>query len=285
MAKQYDALNQQKDKYEKIISEKDAQILDLSSKVERLEKDLADLRKKLYDAGAGKGEVHRVQKQLRSAERDKRELENKIKDMDGSKLISSFSPERQELIKRIKAISFPKNSIFDRLAFKFKDGLDNVIQIAYKIKNNMVADMDYFTFVFRDDIVGLLEKMLRITTAKSEPSATNYLYKLSIGAYELPSDYYKRNPKLKDKVVLENILHLLNLESTGYHGTKTKQKRMKKDKETGLAKKPDNFLNLDNEAQLDAIFTMLEFMYDFFTNKDNEMNLLTLSSSWFKTIN
>lgn len=284
MAKQYDALNKQKDKYEGIIKEKDAQILDLSSKVERLEKDLADLRKRLYDAGEGKGEVHRVQKQLRSAERDKRELENKLKDIDGSKLIATFSPERQELIRRIKAISFPKNGIFDRLAFKFKDGLDNVIKIAYKIKNNMVADMDYFTFVFRDDIVGLLEKMLCITTGKSEPSATNYLVKLSNGVYELPNDYYKRNPKLKDKTVLQNILHLLNLESTGYHGTKTKQKRMKKDKETGLAKKPDNFLNLDNEAQLDAIFTMLEFMYDFFTNKDNELNLLTLSSSWFKTI-
>lgn len=144
--------------------------------------------------------------------------------------------------------------------------------------------MDYFTFVFCDDIVGLLEKMFKVILGKHEDSASKYLVKLSSGVYSLPKEYYQRIPKLKEKEVLLNILFLLNIQSTGYHGTKTSQKKLFLDAETNEMLKPDRFLNLSSLKKLEAIFTLLQFMYDVFTNPNHEAILLSISSSWFITI-
>lgn len=283
MGNSYDKLNKEKEKHAKEIESRDAKIVELQTKVTKLEAEVKDLRKRLYDAGEGKGEKARLESIITTQKREKKTLENKLKDLDGSKLISSFNAERQDLIKKIKNLKF-KNSIFNSLAYKFKDGLDNVIEIAYRIKNNYVDDMDYFTFVFRDDIVGLLEKMLKLLLGKSELSASKYLVKIRDGAYQLPKLYYDHVPNLKKKEVVNNILDLINLESTGYHGSNMKVNHLVTNKETKEKEHPNKFLNLDNEAQLTAIFTLLEFMYDVFSNKDHETNLMALSASWFKTI-
>lgn len=280
----YDQIVKTKEKYNKTINEKEKEIEELKKRISTLEKSNNELRKKLYDAGEGKGEVSRLKKIIHTHKRENETLNNIIKNLDGSKLISSFSPERQALIKKIKKLEFENNSIFNKLAIKFKDGLDNVIEIAYRIKANQINDMDYYTFVFRDDIVGLLEKMLRTILKKQEDSASKFLVKMFEGTYKLPNKYYIKNPKLKDKVVINNILYLINLESTGYHGSKSKYKKVNYNQNTNELDKPDKFLNLDNESQLIAIFTLLEFMYDVFTNEDYEQNLLLISASWFKTI-
>lgn len=280
----YDKINQLKTKYEAQLSDKDKEIADLNKKLDTLQGKYDTLRKEMYEAGQGKGKVNQLKNEIVAKERDNRTLQNKLRELDGSKLISQFSLERQELISKIKKLSFPNNSIFNSLAIKFKDGLDNVIQLAYLIKTKKDKDMDYFTFVFRDDIVGLLEKMLRVVIGKKEDSASKYLVKLMNREYMLPNQYYVDNPSFKKKTVIENVLKLINLESTGYHGTNKTRRSLQVDSDTKELVKPDAFLNLNNEDQLEAIFTLLEFMYYVFTNKDHETNLLNISHYWFKTI-
>lgn len=279
----YDLINKQKVKYEAKIQEKDAEILNLNKKLEELQNKHDALRKEMYEAGLGKGKINELKGYLVAAERDNRTLKNQLEELNDSKIIKTFSSDRQELIQRITKLKL-NNSIFDSLAYKFKDGLSNVIQLAYRIKNKIGTDMDYFTFVFRDDIVGLLEKMLRVVLNAKEESATRYLVKIRDSIYSFPKQYSASIPALKNKNVIDNILKLINLETTGYHGKEIGQKKLFTDKETGQLIKPDPFLNLSNEEQLDAIFTLLEFMYFVFTNKDYETNLLSISQYWFKTI-
>ena len=164
--------------------------------------------------------------------------------------------------------------MFNSLAVRFINGLDNVIEIAALIKQNKAEDMDFFTYVFRDNIVGLLEKMLKAVLNKSCDSASKYLVNLVNGNYTFPKEYLNRMPNLKNKEVLRNILYLINLQTEGYHGTQNNLKHVIIDKETNEKRKTDRFLNLSNEDQLNAIFTLLEFMYDVFTNKDSEFNLI-----------
>lgn len=284
MAKIYNQINKVKDKYQNEIDTLNKQILELKNKIADLEKKNQDLREERYKAGEGKGERNRLENIIVSQEREKKTLQNKLRDLDGSKLISSFSPERQELIRRIRSLSF-NNHIYNSLLLKFKDGLNNVIEIAYRIKNKQIVDIDYYTFVFRDDIVGLLEKMLRVLTNKNERSATEYIVKLRNNEIALPNKYYKRIPNLKDKDVMTNVLYLINLQSAGYHGTHIKYERMMFDKETDGFSKPERFLELDINSQLTAIFTLLEFMYEVFSNEDREDNLLFISNNWFLTAN
>jgi len=281
--KSFDFLNKQKEKYEKIIIDKDKEIKELKEKVDKLQSQYDKIRQELYDSGNGKGAVHKLEREISDQKRENKTLENKLKNLDGSKLIATFTPERQELIKRIKALNF-NNSIFNNLAFKFKDGLDNVIEIAYRIKTKQIGDMDYFTFVFRDDIVGLFEKMLGVVLKGSAPSASNYLVGIIDGRFIIPKQYIDKIPALKDKKILQNTLYLINIQTTGYHGSKIKNKSLKYDRENEEMVKPDAFLNLSSEDQLNAIFTLLEFMYFVFTNKDSESNLLCVAQSWFKTI-
>jgi len=283
MANNYDQINKLKEKHKKEIEARDAEIEKLKQLADKLQSERDKYRQDLYDLGAGKGHINSLKKQLVDKDRKNKTLENKLKDIDGSKLIATFSEDRQALIKKIKSLKF-NNSIFNSLATKFIDGLDNVIKIAYRIKNGYVDDMDYFTFVFRDDIVGLLEKMFRALINKSEPSASKYLVKLRDKVYQLPKEYYDRIPNLKKMDVIDNILGLINLESTGYHGSNMKVNHLVTNKETNEKENPHKFLNLDIDSQLTAIFTLLEFMYDVFTNKDSEIILYSISSSWFKTI-
>lgn len=175
--------------------------------------------------------------------------------------------------------------MFNSLALRFINGLDNVIEIAALIKSGTAEDMDFFTYVFRDNIVGLLEKMLKVVLNKSCDSASKYLVNLCNGNYTFPKDYLARIPNLKNIVILNNILYLINLQTEGYHGTQTNLKHVIIDKETQEKRKTDRFLNLSNSDQLDAIFTLLEFMYDVFSNKDHEINLLSIGSNWYKTMN
>lgn len=283
MGNSYDQINKLKAKYSIELEAKDKEIRELKEKLSNLEIKYKDAKKQLYDAGEGKGERHRLEKEIVAHKRDKATLQNQIKELSGEKLISTFIPERQELIRKIRKLQF-NVKLFNYLAKRFNDGLDNVIEVAALIKNNTVEDMDYFTFVFRDNIVGLLEKMLKVVLDKSEDSASKYLVKLSNGVYQFPKDYYLRIPELKNKEKLTNILYLINLQTTGYHGTQTYLKHNIKDKETNIERKPDRFLNLSNEDQLDAIFTLLELMYDVFTNKDYEQNLMIIATSWYKTL-
>ncbi len=284
MASNYDQINKIKEKYKKEIDSLQSEISSLKEKLTKLEDENNKLRKDLYDVGEGKGAVNRLKKEMHAKDVEYATLKNKMHDIDGSKLINTFSNERKELINKIKALKFENNSIFNSLVFKFKDGLDNVIEIAYRIKHGFVDDMDYFTFVFRDDIVGLLEKMLGAVLNKSESSAAKYLVKLRDDKYSFPKQYYVRIPKLKDKNVINNILYLTNLQTTAYHGTQDNLKHLVRNHETNEKELPDKFLNLNSDAQLEAIFTLLEFMYDVFTNSDHEVNLISVSQNWFKTI-
>lgn len=280
----YDKINQLKAKYEAQLKEKEEKIAELQKKNEELEDKNRTLRQEMHNAGLGKSKVHQLKSELVAKERECKTVKNKLRELDGSKLISTFSSERQELIAKIRKLKFDNNNIFNALAFKFKDGLDNIIQLAYRIENKMDNDMDYFTFVFRDDIVGLLEKMLRVVLKTSEDSASKYLVKINNGDLSFPKEYYSSIPSLKDKKTIENVLKLINLESSGYHGTKSSRRKLQKDHETDELVMPDAFLNLTNEEQLEAIFTLLKFMYFVFTNKDNEVNLLSISQYWFTTI-
>lgn len=284
MGASYDQINKIKAKYELELTKKDSEISSLKEKLQKSEEKNDELRKKLYDVGEGKGEQHRLKNIINAQERENKTLQNQLKDLSGEKLISTFIPERQELIKKIKALKF-NNSMFNSLALRFINGLDNVIEIAALIKQNKAEDMDFFTYVFRDNIVGLLEKMLKTVLNKPADSASKYLVNLSNGNYEFPKQYTNRIPKLKSKKVLTNILYLINLQTEGYHGTQTHLKKIVIDKETQEKKKTDKFLNLTNEEQLDAIFTLLTFMYDVFTNNDHEVNLLSICGSWYKTMN
>lgn len=284
MGASYDQINKIKAKYESELTKKDSEISSLKEKLQKSEEKNDELRKKLYDVGEGKGEQHRLKNIINAQERENKTLQNQLKDLSGEKLISTFIPERQELIKKIKALKF-NNSMFNSLALRFINGLDNVIEIAALIKQNKAEDMDFFTYVFRDNIVGLLEKMLKTVLNKPADSASKYLVNLSNGNYEFPKQYTNRIPKLKSKKVLTNILYLINLQTEGYHGTQTHLKKIVIDKETQEKKKTDKFLNLTNEEQLDAIFTLLTFMYDVFTNNDHEVNLLSICGNWYKTMN
>ncbi len=283
MAGTYDKFNKIKEKYENDLRQKDLQINSLTTKLKNSEEEIKKLRKQLYDAGEGKGEQNRLKKIINSQERENKTLQNQLLDLSGEKLIKTFSSERQNLIRNIKALNFPY-SMFNSLALRFINGLDNVIEIAALIQKGYAEDMDFFTYVFRDNIVSLLEKMLKEILNKPEDSASKYLVKLASGAYKFPKDYYKRIPELKDKERLTHILYLINLQTTGYHGTKTKYKRVVVDKDTNEVKKTDKFLNLEKDQQLDAIFTLLEFMYDVFSNNDHESNLMAISKSWYTTM-
>lgn len=280
----YDQINKIKEKYEKLLSEANEKINELTAKLDEANLKVDELRKKLYDAGQGKGEVNKIKGELNKAIRDKRTVENKLKEVDGSKLINQFSPERQELINRINNLHF-ENKIYDSFAVKFKNGLKDVIELAYRIKVNYVNDMDYYTFVFRDNIVSLFEKMLHLVTGKKkENSATKFLQKISSGDYEIEKDYTKNIPELKNPKVLSNMISLLNVQSTAYHGSNSTNKNTLYTNENAEQVKSNKFLLLDSADQLTAIFTLLKFMYHFFTCADAEMNLITLSSCWFKTI-
>lgn len=284
MAASYDQINKIKSKYESELEKKNSEISSLKEKLQKSEDKNDELRKKLYDVGEGKGEQHRLKNIINAQERENKTLQNQIKELSGEKLISTFIPERQELIKNIKKLHF-NNSMFNSLALRFINGLDNVIEIAALIKKGGAEDMDFFTYVFRDNIVGLLEKMFKAVLNKPADSASKYLVNLCNGNYSFPKDYLLRIPNLKNKVILTNILYLINLQTEGYHGTQTNLKHVIIDKETNEKRKTDRFLNLSNKDQLDAIFTLLEFMYDVFTNKDHEVNLLSICSSWYKTLN
>lgn len=284
MAGTYDKVNKIKEKYEKDLKHRDLQIEILTNKLNEAEEEVKKLRKQLYDAGEGKGEQNRLKKIINNQEREKKTLQNQLYDLSGEKLINTFSPERQNLIRNIKALEFPY-SMFNSLALRFINGLDNVIEIAARIQKGYAEDMDFFTYVFRDNIVSLLEKMLKEILNKSEESASKYLVKLANGNYRFPSDYYKRIPELKNKETLNHILYLINLQTTGYHGTKTKYKHVVVNKDTNEVTKTDKFLNLTKDQQLNAIFTLLEFMYDVFSNKDHESNLFAISKSWYTTMN
>lgn len=280
----YDQINKIKEKYEKLLSEANEKINELTAKLDEANLKVDELRKKLYDAGQGKGEVNKIKGELNKAIRDKRTVENKLKEVDGSKLINQFSPERQELINRINNLHF-ENKIYDSFAVKFKNGLKDVIELAYRIKVNYVNDMDYYTFVFRDNIVSLFEKMLHLVTGKKkENSATKFLQKISSGDYEIEKDYTKNIPELKNPKVLSNMISLLNVQSTAYHGSNSTNKNTLYTNENAEQVKSNKFLLLDSADQLTTIFTLLKFMYHFFTCADAEMNLITLSSCWFKTI-
>lgn len=284
MAGTYDKFNKIKEKYENDLKQKNLQIDSLTTKLKESEEEVKKLRKQLYDAGEGKGEQNRLKKIINSQERENKTLQNQLLDLSGEKLIKTFSSERQNLIRSIKALNFPY-SMFNSLALRFINGLDNVIEIAALIQKGYAEDMDFFTYVFRDNIVSLLEKMLKEILNKPEDSASKYLVKLAGGTYKFPKEYYKRIPELKDKERLTHILYLINLQTTGYHGTKTKYKRVVVDKDTNEVRKTDKFLNLEKDQQLDAIFTLLEFMYDVFSNNDHESNLMAISKSWYTTMN
>lgn len=279
----YDQQNKLKAKYEAILKQKDEEIESLKIKNKELEDKYNALRKEMHDAGLGKGKVNQLKSELVAKERERKTAENKIKELDDSKYISVFSSERQELIGRIKKLSFNIDK-HNCLAVKFKDGLKNVIKLAYLIETKKIKDMNYFTYVFRDDIVGLFEKMLREVLNAKEESASKYLVKINNGLLSFPKDYYINLPKLKDKNVMVNILKLINLESSGYHGTKQNRRKLQKNIENDELVNPEAFLNISNEEQLEAIFTMLEIMYYVFTNKNNEVVLSSISQYWYTGI-
>lgn len=283
MKMSYDQQNKIREKYKAQVESLSKENETLKEKLSSSEEEIKELRKKLYDAGEGKGEVNRLKKEKHKIEVDYKTLQNQYDLLSGEKLIKTFKPERQQLIKNIKNLHF-NVSIYNYLALRFQNGLDNVIELAALIKEKTAKDMDFYTFVFRDNIVGLLEKMLRVVLAQKEESATKYLVKLINGVYKFPKDYYQRIPELKKKECLVNILALINLQTTGYHGTKMSLKHIIINKNTNEVLKTDRFLNLSSHDQLDAIFTLLKLMYDIFTNKENEQNLMVIATSWYKTI-
>lgn len=279
----YDKNNKIKEKYESLLKEKEVQINALQAKVDKLSNSNDELRKKLYDAGQGKGEVNKYKKEVTAARRDLATAENKLKEVDGSKLISQFSQERQNLVKNINNIHFD-NKIYDALATKFKSGLREVIEIAYRIKMNYADDMDFYAFSFRDNIVGLFEKMLHLVTGEKSNSASSYMRGIISKKYSFEKNYTKAIPLLTDDETLTNILYLLELQTDAYHGNNQNAINTLHKSGGSENKKSVRFFNLDNEKQLNAIFTLLEFMYLFFSCEDWEDNLLHLSSCWFKTI-
>lgn len=281
--KDYDRINKIKEEKNKEIQALKDQITTLEEKLKKAEEKNQELRQKLYDAKEGKGESNRLKRIIVEKERNEKTLQNKLDKSEGKHILSTFSKENQELILKIRKLEY-STSMFNSLAYKFKDGTENVIQIAYRIKLNSADDMDFYTYAFRDDIVGLLEKILRILTQVKKSSASNYLVDLVEGKLKLPNEYLKAVPTLNDKTVLENILSLTNIQSTAYHGSRMKEKRVFIN-EDGSKRKYSDFLNVSKEEQLKAIFTLLRFIYYFFTSKNYEQNLINLSSYWYKTLN
>lgn len=281
--KDYDRINKIKEEKNKEIQALKDQITTLEEKLKKAEEKNQELRQKLYDAKEGKGESNRLKRIIVEKERNEKTLQNKLDKSEGKHILSTFSKENQELILKIRKLEY-STSMFNSLAYKFKDGTENVIQIAYRIKLNSADDMDFYTYAFRDDIVGLLEKILRILTQVKKSSASNYLVDLVEGKLKLPNEYLKAVPTLGDKTVLENILSLTNIQSTAYHGSRMKEKRVFIN-EDGSKRKYSDFLNVSKEEQLKAIFTLLRFIYYFFTSKNYEQNLINLSSYWYKTLN
>lgn len=279
----YDQINKIKAQKDAIIKQLQEEIASLKAQLEKEKAENSDLRKKLHDAGEGNSENSRLKKIITAKERNEKTLQNKIDKLEGKAILSMFSEERKELIQRIRKLEFT-NSIFNSLAIKFKDGTENIIKIAYLIKCNSAGDMDYFTYVFRDTIVGLLEKMFYVLTGKKQDSAAKYLVKLSNKEYELSKKCYAAVPKMKDKKTLTNILWLINMQSTAYHGSTIKSQKVLVNKETNEVKKYINFFNLESKDQLDAIFTLLKFMYFVFTCDDWEQNLTLIAGCWFKTL-
>lgn len=281
--KDYDKINKIKEEKNKEIEALKKEIEDLKGKLEKSEEKNDELRKKLFDAKEGKGENSRLKKIITEKERNEKTLQNKLDKSEGKHILSTFSKENQELILKIRKLEY-NNSIFNSLAYKFKDGTENVIQIAYRIKLKSADDMDFYTYAFRDDIVGLLEKILRILTQVKKSSASNYLVDLVDGKLKLPAEYIKAVPALQEKNVLNNILSLTNIQSVAYHGSRIKEKRVFVN-EDGTKRKYSDFLNVSSDEQLKAIFTLLKFIYYFYTSKNYESNLLNLSSYWYKTLN
>ncbi len=148
----------------------------------------------------------------------------------------------------------------------------------------MADDLDFYTFVFRDNIVGLFEKMLHLVTNNSKAdSASKFLDKIINGTYTIDKKYTKKIPALNDKVVLTNILYLLNIQTTAYHGNNKSSHTRLYDSGDDVAK-VNKFSTLNNDDQLTAIFTLVEFMYFFFSCDDWEENMACLSACWFKTL-
>ena len=282
--KSYDKTNKIQTKLNEVIQQKDDEIAKLTKENEKLKAKVDELRKEKFDAGLGKGEVNHLKSIITDLQRDIATLNNKVKKLEGNEVLAHFTNEQKRLIKNIRSLSYPKWPDIDALAIKFQLGLDNVIQVAYKIQINSISDRDYYTYLFRDDIVALLEKILSVLTNTIEASASYYLLNLMNGKVKLPSRFYKAVPLLEDKKVLEHILWLVNLESKGYHGSKEKEKRVFVDEETNEKKKFINFFNLTNEEKLTTIFTMLSFIYAVFTDKDKETYLQAVSSCWYKTL-
>ncbi len=282
--KSYDKTNKIQNKLNDVIKQKDDEILKLQNENDKLKTKVDELRKEKFDAGQGKGEVNHLKSVITDLQRDIATLKNKVKKLEGNETLSHFSVEQKRLIKNIRSLSYPKWPDIDALAIKFQLGLDNVIQVAYKIKINSISDRDYYTYLFRDDIVALLEKVLRVLTSTCEASASYYLLNLMSGKIKLPAKFYKKVPLMGDKKVLEHILWLVNLESKGYHGSKEKEKRVLVDEETNERKKYINFFNLSSEEKLTTIFTMLEFIYSVFVDDDKETYLQSVSSCWYKTL-
>ncbi len=282
--KSYDKTNKIQNKLNEVIQQKDDEIAKLTKENEKLKLKNDELRKEKFDAGLGKGEINRLKSVINDLQRDIATLKNKVKKLEGNEILAHFSNEQKRLIKNIRNLSYPKWPDIDALATKFQLGLDNVIQVAYKIKLNSISDRDYYTYLFRDDIVALLEKILSVLTNTIDSSASFYLLNLINGKVKLPARFYKAVPLMEDKKVLEHILWLVNLESKGYHGSKEKDKRIFVDEETNEKKKYINFFNLSNEEKLTTIFTMLEFIYAVFVDKDQETYLQAVSSCWYKTL-
>lgn len=282
--KSYDKTNKIQNKLNEVIQQKDDEIAKLTKENEKLKLKNDELRKEKFDAGLGKGEINRLKSVINDLQRDIATLKNKVKKLEGNEILAHFSNEQKRLIKNIRNLSYPKWPDIDALATKFQLGLDNVIQVAYKIKLNSISDRDYYTYLFRDDIVALLEKILSVLTNTIDSSASFYLLNLINGKVKLPPRFYKAVPLMEDKKVLEHILWLVNLESKGYHGSKEKDKRIFVDEETNEKKKYINFFNLSNEEKLTTIFTMLEFIYAVFVDKDQETYLQAVSSCWYKTL-
>ena len=279
----YDQINKVKEKYEKQLNDANAKIDDLTTKLAKANQEIDDYRRKLYEVGEGKGEVNKAKKEIHGMKVEMKTMENKLKEIDGSKMISQFSPKRKELIEKINNLKF-ENKIFNSFAVKFQSGLKDVIQIAYRIKIGSADDMDFYTFVFRDNIVGLFDKMLHIVTGGKADSATKHIKSIIAKNYSFPKEYLTAIPALKDIDVLGNIIHLLNCQTISYHGSSSTIRNMVYNSETNDYEKSNKFLTLDTEKQLEAIFTLLEFMYYFFSSVDSEINLINLSSCWFKTI-
>ena len=279
----YDQINKIKAQKDQVIKELKEKIVSLEEALEKEKEKNKELRQTLHLAGEGKSENSRLKKIITDKERNEKTLQNRIDKLEGNHILSIFSDERKELILKIRKLQF-NNSIYNSLAFKLKDGTENIIKIAYLIKCNSAGDMDFYTYVFRDSIVALLEKMFYALTGKKEDSATKYLTKFVSKEYKLKKKYYDAIPNFKKPEILTNILWLINVQTTAYHGSTNKSKRVFVDNETKKRTKYINFFNLDSDTQLEAIFTLLEFMHFVFTCDEWEQNLTIISSCWFKTL-